>query len=341
MITSKDNEKLKLIRKLAERKHREREGLFVAEGEDLVEAAAEAAGGRAEFVLGAGEDVEPELLDAVIALGSGTRVIGVYRRPEPAPGRRLCVYLHGVGDPGNVGAIVRTAARAARTRRWCSARAAPTRTSPKAVRASMGSIFARPPARRVTPTLAARRSSAWSPTAARRPTTSRSAALCSARERDGLPGGGRSRGCDRLWTIPLREGARIAQRRRGGGDRPGTDIVGRLMRENGSTACARRPRRRSPTRRATRRARGAAGPLPRPQVGADLDPARDRRAPARPSAGRSARRRTRRARRSRPSSTRGASELEAAELERSLAADAIDVTLPGAPPAPSAARRTC
>ena len=46
MITSKDNEKLKLIRKLAERKHREREGLFVAEGEDLVEAAA-AAGARA------------------------------------------------------------------------------------------------------------------------------------------------------------------------------------------------------------------------------------------------------------------------------------------------------
>ena len=34
MITSRDNEKLKLIRKLAERKHREREGLFAAEGED-------------------------------------------------------------------------------------------------------------------------------------------------------------------------------------------------------------------------------------------------------------------------------------------------------------------
>ena len=38
MITSKDNEKLKLVRKLAERKHREREGLFATEGEDLLEA---------------------------------------------------------------------------------------------------------------------------------------------------------------------------------------------------------------------------------------------------------------------------------------------------------------
>ena len=37
-ITSKDNEKLKLVRKLADRKHREREGLFVTEGEDLLEA---------------------------------------------------------------------------------------------------------------------------------------------------------------------------------------------------------------------------------------------------------------------------------------------------------------
>ena len=38
-ITSKDNEKLKLVRKLA-RKHREREGLFVTEGEDLESEAA-------------------------------------------------------------------------------------------------------------------------------------------------------------------------------------------------------------------------------------------------------------------------------------------------------------
>ena len=38
-ITSPDNERLKLIRKLHQRKHREREGLFVGEGEDLLAAA--------------------------------------------------------------------------------------------------------------------------------------------------------------------------------------------------------------------------------------------------------------------------------------------------------------
>ena len=85
MITSPHNEKLKLIRKLQARKHRERSGLFMAEGEDLVNAA-EAAGAEAEFVLVAGRDVEPALLDGVSELGSGTRVIGVYRERWSEPG---------------------------------------------------------------------------------------------------------------------------------------------------------------------------------------------------------------------------------------------------------------
>ena len=39
MITSRDNEKLKLVRKLHERRWRDKLGLFAAEGEDLVDAA--------------------------------------------------------------------------------------------------------------------------------------------------------------------------------------------------------------------------------------------------------------------------------------------------------------
>ena len=42
MITSPDNEKLKRIRKLRSHRERERTGLFVVEGEDLVAAAAAA-----------------------------------------------------------------------------------------------------------------------------------------------------------------------------------------------------------------------------------------------------------------------------------------------------------
>ena len=50
MIESPQNEKLKLVRKLRERKHREREGLFATEGEDLLEAGL-AAGATPRFVL--------------------------------------------------------------------------------------------------------------------------------------------------------------------------------------------------------------------------------------------------------------------------------------------------
>ncbi len=145
MITSPDNERLKTIRKLAGKRERERTGLFVAEGEDLVEAAA-AAGAEPEFVLVAGEDVEPELLDAVSSLGSGTRTIGVYPQVWSEPGGDLSLYLHGVGDPGNVGTAIR-AAHALCDGPVVLGPESADPYSPKAVRASMGSIFARPPAR--------------------------------------------------------------------------------------------------------------------------------------------------------------------------------------------------
>ncbi|HEX6583019.1 MAG TPA: RNA methyltransferase [Thermoleophilaceae bacterium] len=145
MITSADNDKLKTIRKLQQKRWRTKLGLFSAEGEDLVEAAV-AAGHAPDFVLRAATDVEPELLDAVSTLGSGTRVIGVYKQRWSEPSGDLLVYLHGAEDPGNVGTIIRSAhAIADATVVLGPGSADPY--SPKAVRASMGSIFERPPAR--------------------------------------------------------------------------------------------------------------------------------------------------------------------------------------------------
>ena len=139
VITSADNDKLKTIRKLQQKRWRNKLGLFSAEGEDLV-------GPDPEYILRAGIDVEPDLLDAVSTLGSGTRVIGVYRQRWAEPEGELLVYLHGVEDPGNVGTIIRSAhALADATVVLGPGTADPY--SPKAVRASMGSIFDRPPAR--------------------------------------------------------------------------------------------------------------------------------------------------------------------------------------------------
>ena len=85
VITSRDNEKLKLVRKLHERRWRDKLGLFFVEGEDLVEAA------TAEPVelLVAGENVEAELLAEVSTAAHPPRVIGVYRRDDlPAAAQR-------------------------------------------------------------------------------------------------------------------------------------------------------------------------------------------------------------------------------------------------------------
>ena len=139
MITSADNYKLKTIRKLQQKRWRTKLGLFSAEGEDLVHPGA-------EFILRSGLDVEPALLDAVSTLGSGTRVIGVYKQRWAEPKGDVLVYLHGVEDPGNVGTIIRSA-HALADATVVLGRGTADPYSPKAVRASMGSIFERPPAR--------------------------------------------------------------------------------------------------------------------------------------------------------------------------------------------------
>jgi RNA methyltransferase, TrmH family len=146
MIRSADNDKLKTIRKLRDKRWREKLGLFTAEGEDLVEAAARAGCWPAAFVLRAGEDVEAELLGAVSTLGSGTRVIGVYERRWADLGGDVSVWLHAVRDPGNVGTIIRSVHALADGPVILGPGCADP-FSPQAVRASMGSLFARPPAR--------------------------------------------------------------------------------------------------------------------------------------------------------------------------------------------------
>ena len=152
-ITSTHNEKLIQIRKLQQRRRwRERAGRFVVEGEDLL-AAADAAGWPAlERYCAAGTglpgvEVEPGVLASVSELGSGTRALGVYEeRWALRPHGPLCVYLHGVSDPGNIGAVLRSAqAFGASSVALGPGSADPF--GPKAVRASMGAVFAVPLAR--------------------------------------------------------------------------------------------------------------------------------------------------------------------------------------------------
>jgi len=142
VITSPHNDKLKEVRRL----QRRRERRFVAEGEDLLRAAADA-GWPAVYELRAGIDVEQALLDGVSALGSGTRALAVYeQRWVKAPTGPVCIALWGVHDPGNVGTVLRSALAFGAA----SVAIGPDTADPfgpKAVRASMGAIFSVPVAR--------------------------------------------------------------------------------------------------------------------------------------------------------------------------------------------------
>ncbi len=210
MISSPQNEKLKLVRKLRERKHREREGLFATEGEDLVEAGL-AAGAEPRFLLSAagsgvgGEEVEPELLAEVSALGSGTRAIAVWPQAWASEASSPCVYLHGVADPGNVGAIVRTAhALTGGTVVLGPDCADPF--GPKAVRASMGSVFGQPLLRADVAATPGPRAALVAHGGEGLGALSGIEAVCLGAEREGLPPEVLDE-CDLRVTIPLRPGA--------------------------------------------------------------------------------------------------------------------------------------
>jgi len=164
-ITSRSNDRLKELRRLHERKHRERSGLFVAEGEDLLsEALRFGVAPRAVFydadrldeanpLLGrvpAGCELVPvagAVLESASALGSGSRMISLFERPPQAvpstEGLEAAVYLHEVADPGNVGTVLRSALALTSALVILSPRCADP-FGPKAVRASMGAVFGQP-----------------------------------------------------------------------------------------------------------------------------------------------------------------------------------------------------
>jgi RNA methyltransferase, TrmH family len=123
VITSAANPRLKLVRRLGSRRQRERLGLFVCEGEDLVQAALEADIHPVDVLVDAErpplldgldhvEPVEPRLLADVSSLAHPPRVIAAFRRADlpqlaPADPPPVGLALWHVVDPGNVGTILR------------------------------------------------------------------------------------------------------------------------------------------------------------------------------------------------------------------------------------------
>jgi TrmH family RNA methyltransferase len=210
MITSPHNEKLRLIRRLGRRRSREREELFVGEGEDLLAAARVAGAEPVELLTAAGEglggtEVEPALLDRFSSLGSGTRVIGIWRERWADEPLAPCVYLHGVSDPGNVGTIIRTANALVGGSVVLGPDCADP-FGPQAVRASMGAVFAQPLLRGGIDTTPAPRAALIAHGGEPLSALDGMKTICLGAEREGLPAATVEH-CDVRVTIPLREGA--------------------------------------------------------------------------------------------------------------------------------------
>ncbi len=137
---------LKRAAKLAQKKHREAERLFLTEGRALISESPEPP--RHFFT-------DPADVRKLSTLTTPTGPVGVFPFLDVAPNDllRTCeriVALHGVQDPGNVGTIIR-AAHAFGASAALSHRSADL-YNPKTVRATMGSIFHAPIAREIETT---------------------------------------------------------------------------------------------------------------------------------------------------------------------------------------------
>jgi RNA methyltransferase, TrmH family len=208
-ITSPQNEKLKLVRRLQRRRAREREGLFVGEGEDLLSAAREAGAEPVELLTAAGEglggtEVEPALLARFSTLGSGTRAIGVWERRWAQGVSAPCVYLHGVSDPGNVGTVVRSGAALVGGSVVLGPDCADP-YGPRAVRASMGAVFSHPLVRAGVDETPEPRAALVAHDGVPLEQLGGPATLCLGAEREGLPHEVLE-ACEVSVTIPLRPG---------------------------------------------------------------------------------------------------------------------------------------
>jgi RNA methyltransferase, TrmH family len=181
----------------------------VVEGEDLVEAGLDSGLEPVELLV-AGENISAEVLATVSSLPHPARRIAVFRREDlprldPFAAPPVGLALWHVGDPGNVGTILRCADALGPAFVALSSGCADP-TGPKALRASMGAVFRVPvgafeeaPGRRVA--LVARGGEALDEVDLGGPVT-----FVLGAEREGLPES-LVRSCALQVSIPLEPGA--------------------------------------------------------------------------------------------------------------------------------------
>lgn len=155
MILSRQNPLIKLAKSLSDKKFRDREGLYVVEGIKMVREALELnlcishllvtpdCYEKTKDFLGDKEVdlVEESVFNSISNEVTPQGILALVKKPSVMIERakNSCLFLDGVSDPANVGAIIRTAVASNYTEIYAYSSADPY--SPKAVRASMSGIF--------------------------------------------------------------------------------------------------------------------------------------------------------------------------------------------------------
>lgn len=150
ILTSKNNPLIKETISLKEKKFRKEKKCFLVEGSKMASECRKS-GLKIERVFvsesyrGEADDSAIRISDEVFARLSDEKtpqgILCVVKIPEKplCPPRESCLFLDGISDPGNMGAIIRTANAAGYRELYLAECTDPY--SPKSVRASMSGIF--------------------------------------------------------------------------------------------------------------------------------------------------------------------------------------------------------
>lgn len=148
--------KVKYIQSLSQKKHRESEKVFIAEGPKIINellnepqiqpvelfALKNWLNGNSNYAHLAVTEVDEVLLSRLSNLSTPNQVIGIFRMPEHEnfnPEKRISILLDNIQDPGNLGTIVRCADWFGVEQVVCSKDCADIYNS-KTIQSSMGSI---------------------------------------------------------------------------------------------------------------------------------------------------------------------------------------------------------
>ena len=117
LITSKDNSRIKHLRKLLDKKTSMNEGLFVIEGENLVEEAIKNNLLVELYILDGVENrfdfecnyVTSDVMKSISSLSSTSRIVGISKYINKDKLGKRIILLDDIQDPGNAGTIIRSA----------------------------------------------------------------------------------------------------------------------------------------------------------------------------------------------------------------------------------------